>query len=75
MVDEKVRIAHNKVIVIDSKTLIGGSYNFSAAAEKQNAENLIIVKDDPMVQEYRQNWWTRKANSRRFQFLHRIEGK
>ncbi len=69
MVDDKVRIAHNKVIVIDGKTLIGGSYNFSAAAEKHNAENLLIIKDDPVMQEYRQNWWNRFGKSRVLKML------
>jgi phosphatidylserine/phosphatidylglycerophosphate/cardiolipin synthase-like enzyme len=74
MVDDKVRIAHNKVIVIDGKTLIGGSYNFSATAEKHNAENVLIIKDDPVVQEYRQNWWNRFGKSRVLKMLlrHRL---
>ena len=35
---------HHKVIVIDEETVITGSYNFSKNAEKNNSENLLIIK-------------------------------
>src|SRR5690606_748978 len=40
-------IQHNKVILIDKEILITGSFNFSDAAEKSNAENLLVIKDSP----------------------------
>ena len=40
LVDNKVAIAHNKVMVIDGATVITGSFNFTAAAQNSNAENL-----------------------------------
>lgn len=43
--DEKHAIAHSKVMVIDSATLITGSFNFTKAAEEKNAENLLVIKD------------------------------
>ena len=33
-IDDRHAIAHNKIIIIDRKTVITGSFNFSAAAEK-----------------------------------------
>jgi hypothetical protein len=41
---------HHKVIIIDRRLVIFGSYNFSASAEKENDENLIIL-DDPAIAE------------------------
>ncbi len=45
--------AHNKVIVIDAgsprATTITGSYNFTLAAQKKNAENVAIFRDNPEV--------------------------
>jgi phosphatidylserine/phosphatidylglycerophosphate/cardiolipin synthase-like enzyme len=36
---------HHKVIVIDGRLVITGSYNFSHSAETQNDENLIVLHD------------------------------
>jgi phosphatidylserine/phosphatidylglycerophosphate/cardiolipin synthase-like enzyme len=43
-IDAQHAIAHNKVMVIDKKTLITGSFNFTHQAEAENAENLLIIK-------------------------------
>ncbi len=44
LVDAHHAIAHNKVMIIDRKTLITGSFNFTRQAELENAENLLIIK-------------------------------
>ena len=45
--------AHNKVVVIDAglprATTITGSYNFTVAAQRKNAENVAIFRDNPDV--------------------------
>jgi len=41
-------LMHHKVFIIDDKTVILGSFNFSQNAETENDENLIIV-DDPAL--------------------------
>ena len=43
-IDAAHAIAHNKIIIIDQSTLITGSFNFTNAAEENNAENLLILK-------------------------------
>jgi phosphatidylserine/phosphatidylglycerophosphate/cardiolipin synthase-like enzyme len=43
-IDAKHAIAHNKIILIDGKTIITGSFNFTKAAEENNAENLLIIR-------------------------------
>jgi phosphatidylserine/phosphatidylglycerophosphate/cardiolipin synthase-like enzyme len=50
--DRSHKIFHNKYIVIDDSSLITGSYNFSDNAEMKNAENLIIVNEDSLIQSY-----------------------
>jgi hypothetical protein len=45
LIDDKHAIAHSKVMVIDSATIITGSFNFTKAAEEKNAENLLVIKD------------------------------
>lgn len=60
-------IAHNKVILIDREIVITGSYNFSAAAETRNAENLLIIRDPKVAASYEQNWRDRAERSRPLQ--------
>src|SRR5215831_14991895 len=62
-VDTKVAIAHNKVMVLDGATVITGSFNFTAAAQSHNAENLLVISDPALADEYRLNWQRRRAVS------------
>ena len=43
--------AHNKVIVVDPllprNAVVTGSYNFTYAARARNAENLLVLRDNP----------------------------
>ena len=48
--------AHNKFMVIDGETVITGSFNFTEAAEKKNAENLLIIHDRKLAEKYVKNW-------------------
>ncbi|MDQ9169837.1 phospholipase D family protein [Oxalobacteraceae bacterium R-40] len=53
--------AHNKVIVIDAATpqatVITGSFNFSWTAQHKNAENILIVRNNPsLAARYEMNW-------------------
>lgn len=47
----KYAIFHHKFIVIDGKHLETGSFNFSAAAEKSNAENVLVMWNNPQLAE------------------------
>ncbi|MFO0940624.1 MAG: phospholipase D-like domain-containing protein [Pirellulales bacterium] len=46
MIDSTHQIAHNKVILIDGRTIITGSFNFTYNAEHSNAENLLVIYDN-----------------------------
>jgi phosphatidylserine/phosphatidylglycerophosphate/cardiolipin synthase-like enzyme len=56
LIDAKHAIAHNKVMVIDGQTVVTGSFNFTKAAEEQNAENLLVVQDAGLAEKYAANW-------------------
>ena len=56
-------IAHNKVMVVDGKTVITGSFNFTNAAEERNAENLLIVDDAVLAAQYTSNWQIHQKHS------------
>ena len=65
--DGNFQAAHNKVIVIDADTpratTITGSYNFTFAAQRSNAENIIVLRDNPPVaRAYRNNWMRLKSS-------------
>jgi phosphatidylserine/phosphatidylglycerophosphate/cardiolipin synthase-like enzyme len=55
-IDSQHAIAHNKVMVIDGETVITGSFNFTKAAEENNAENLLIMHDKKLASLYIKNW-------------------
>lgn len=58
-------IAHSKVLIVDRATVITGSFNFTKAAEEENAENLLILKNDPkLAAAYLANFQNRLALSR-----------
>jgi len=42
--------------VIDSVTVLTGSFNFSKAAEESNAENLLVIQDAALAAKYTTNW-------------------
>jgi phospholipase D len=64
-IDDRVTIAHNKVIVIDGKTTIGGSFNYTVSAEKRNAENVTFVRSQCVASEFAANFEKRWAISRK----------
>ncbi len=67
LIDSKHAIAHNKIIIIDSKTLITGSFNFTKNAEEKNTENLLIIKDQPeLVRKYTDNYLKHKEHSEEY---------
>lgn len=63
--DGKYAIAHNKVMVIDRRTVITGSFNFTAQAETANAENLLVIDDANVAAQFAENWQMHKAGSAR----------
>jgi len=58
-VDYVQGIAHNKVLIIDQDRLITGSYNFSAAANTRNAENMLFISDKKLAMIYKNQWLQR----------------
>lgn len=63
-IDNTVAIAHNKIIIVDDALVIGGSYNYTASAERRNAENVTFTYSADLARLYLDNWESRKARSR-----------
>jgi phosphatidylserine/phosphatidylglycerophosphate/cardiolipin synthase-like enzyme len=45
-------LMHHKVFVVDAKTVILGSFNFSSGADKDNDENLLMIDDPGLVRAF-----------------------
>jgi mitochondrial cardiolipin hydrolase len=44
---------HHKFAVLDRKLVLTGSYNWTAASEDRNYENLLILRSPDLIQAYR----------------------
>ena len=62
-VDSKPHIAHNKVVIVDQTTVIGGSFNLTSNADRFNSENLLILRDPQWAAAYEVNFENRLAAS------------
>jgi len=62
-IDHPKDVAHNKLIIIDGKLVIGGSYNYTKRAEDDNVENVTFIASPEIAGWYLANWNSRKAVS------------
>lgn len=59
-------LMHDKFAVIDNQVVITGSFNWTATAEKKNAENLLIIKDKELAWRYKDQFkelWKKSGQS------------
>lgn len=61
--DTNPRSMHNKVMIIDGEIVVTGSYNWSKTAEKENNENLIIVRSKYVAELYEREFEKIWSNS------------
>lgn len=55
--NDRYAIMHNKFMVIGSDTVQTGSFNYTQAAAKSNAENVIVIHGDrEVVRQYTAEW-------------------
>jgi phosphatidylserine/phosphatidylglycerophosphate/cardiolipin synthase-like enzyme len=45
-------LMHHKVFIVDEKIVVMGSYNFSQNAEERNDENLLIIYDSVIAEQF-----------------------
>ncbi|NPA26341.1 MAG: hypothetical protein GXO36_01900 [Chloroflexi bacterium] len=65
-IDESPGLLHHKVMVIDRRIVVLGSYNFTKNAETRNDENVLIVHDPRLAQVF-ETWW--QTHQPRFRLL------
>ena len=66
-IDPASGIAHNKVIILDDATVITGSFNFTAAADTRNVENVVVLRSPNVAGWYLRAWEAQRAVSREFE--------
>lgn len=59
-------IANNRIIIIDKKTIVTGSFNFNKASEEMNAENMLVLEAEELARLYRDNWLKHRRHSEPF---------
>ncbi|HBA5768281.1 TPA: DUF1669 domain-containing protein [Escherichia coli] len=47
---------HNKFMVIDNTIIQTGSFNYTAAAAKKNAENIVVIDDKKTAEKFSSYW-------------------
>lgn len=47
---------HHKFVIVDDRTVLTGSYNWTFASEAQNYENLLILQDHRLVDLHRREF-------------------
>ena len=65
-IDDAPAIAHNKVLILDDRTVITGSFNFTRSADTRNAENVVVIESPTVAGWFSRNWEERRAASREF---------
>ena len=65
-IDSAYKIAHNKIMIIDGETVLTGSFDFTRSAEKDNAENLLVIRDQALAAHYEANFQEHLRHSQRW---------
>ncbi|MFS7282022.1 phospholipase D family protein [Serratia proteamaculans] len=60
-ISDRYASMHNKFIITDQQTVQTGSFNYSASADKRNAENVLVLNNVPALasrysQEFNRLW-------------------
>ena len=64
-IDYRPAIAHNKVMIMDQRNVITGSFNFTKSAQTRNAENVLYIQNAlSLAAAYVKNWEWRLSLSR-----------
>ncbi|MBN2388913.1 MAG: DUF1669 domain-containing protein [Anaerolineales bacterium] len=50
-------LMHHKVIIIDERIVITGSYNFSRSAEERNDENVVVIFNADVAAQFLSEFW------------------
>lgn len=64
LIDSRHGIMHNKVMIIDGRTVITGSMNFTKAGDESNAENVLMIRRPDIAGKYLANFAEHEKHAR-----------
>jgi phosphatidylserine/phosphatidylglycerophosphate/cardiolipin synthase-like enzyme len=50
--DGNLELMHDKIMIVDGKVVLTGSYNWTSSAENDNNENVILITSDTIATAY-----------------------
>jgi phosphatidylserine/phosphatidylglycerophosphate/cardiolipin synthase-like enzyme len=53
-------------MVIDAEVVLTGSFGFTVAADRESAENLLVIHAPTLAARYGENWQIHAAHSTRY---------
>jgi phosphatidylserine/phosphatidylglycerophosphate/cardiolipin synthase-like enzyme len=59
-------VMNNRIVIIDEKIVMTGSFNFNSASEEMNAENLLFLQSNELAKLYRDNWFNHRKHSEKY---------
>lgn len=59
-------VMNHRVVIIDERTVLTGSYGFNTASEAQNAENLVVISSEAVARAYRNDWLAHRQHSEKY---------
>jgi phospholipase D len=62
---DPIHIAHNKVLIIDKKLVICGSFNLTTSANQRNCENCLFIDEPQLVKRFLDNFQNRLTAARK----------
>ncbi|MGE0968620.1 phospholipase D family protein (plasmid) [Klebsiella sp. WOUb02] len=58
--NSRYAILHDKVLIVDGRTVETGSMNFTRSGATRNSENVLVIRDMPaLAQQYLAHWQSR----------------
>ena len=64
-IDRSPNHMHHKFAIVDNKTLITGSYNWTRSAAESNEENIVVLQESQLTKKFQQEFkavWERCAD-------------
>ena len=67
---DRAHPANSNVMVIDAEVVLTGSFGFTVAADRESAENLLVIHAPALAARYGENWQVHAAHSVRYTSAH-----
>ena len=63
---DRTHATGSNVMVIDSEVVLTGSFGYTAAADRESVENLLVIHAPGLAARYGENWQVHAAHSTRY---------